>query len=37
VNFKMFGLTLLAFAGVFLQLLWLAARTSAAPSPCEPG
>lgn len=37
VNFKMFGLTLLSFAGVFLQLLWLAARTSAAPSPCEPG
>ncbi len=40
VNFKMFGLTLLTFAGIFLQLLWLGARSSAAsaaPSPCERG
>jgi intracellular septation protein len=40
VNFKMFGLTLLTFAGVFLQLLWLGARggaARAAPSPCERG
>jgi intracellular septation protein A len=38
VNFKMFGLTLLTFAGIFLQLLWLSARGSAArpaPSSCE--
>ena len=40
VNFKMFGLTLLTFAGIFLQLLWLSARGSAArpaPSSCERG
>jgi intracellular septation protein len=39
VNFKMFGLTLLTVAGIFLQLLWLSARASAAPapSPCERG
>ena len=40
VNFKMFGLTLLTFAGVALQLLWLSARGSAdrtAPAPCERG
>jgi intracellular septation protein len=29
VNFKMFGLTLLTFAGVALQLLWLLTRAGA--------
>ena len=29
VNFKIFGLTLLTFAGIVLQLLWLGARSSA--------
>ncbi len=40
VNFKMFGLTLLTFAGIALQLLWLSTRAgaaSAAPAPGERG
>src|SRR5437773_2470417 len=38
VNFKMFGLTLLTFAGITLQLLWLArARIAARPGAGEHG
>jgi intracellular septation protein len=37
VNFKMFGLTLLTFAFVFAQLLWLFARTDALPAQAGAG
>lgn len=36
VNFKMFGLTLLTFLGIFLQLLWLGARGGAARPAAPP-